>query len=49
MLKFQAFKDANMHSHGQSHKLVHVSGVCCHVCESSTADLQLLPDILDLT
>ena len=32
---FQAFKDANMHSHVKSHKLVHIPGVHCHMCASS--------------
>ena len=31
-------KDANMHFHVQSHKLVHVSGVHCNVHVSSTSD-----------
>ena len=35
-LKFRTFKDGNMHSHVQSHKLVHVSDVRCDVHVSST-------------
>ena len=30
------FKDANIHLHVQSHQLVHVSGIHCHVHTSST-------------
>ena len=33
--KLRTFKDANMCSHVQSHKLVHVSGVHCHTHASS--------------
>jgi len=32
----QTFKDVNVHSHVQSCKLVHMSGVRCHVHASST-------------
>ena len=35
--KLQTFKDANMHLHVQSHKLVHVSGKHGHTCASSTS------------
>ena len=34
--KLRTFKEANVRSHIQSHKLVHVSGVHCHVRASST-------------
>ena len=34
--KLWTFKDANVRSHVQSRKLVHVSGVHCHVHASST-------------
>ena len=33
----QTFKDVNMHSHVQSHELVRVSGVHCHLRVSSTS------------
>lgn len=33
----QTFKDANVRSHIQSHKLAHVSGVHGHVCAPSTS------------
>ena len=33
--KLQTFKDANVCSHAQSHKLVHMSGVHCYPCVSS--------------
>ena len=36
--KLQTFKDANVRSHIQSHKLAHVSGVHGHVCASFTSD-----------
>ena len=32
----QTFKDVNVCSHVQSHKLVHMFGIHCHVCASST-------------
>ena len=35
--KLQTFKDEIVHSHVQSRKLVHVSGVHCHVHASSTS------------
>ena len=35
--QLRTFKDVNVHSHVQSHKLVHVSGVHCHVHASSTS------------
>ena len=34
--KLQTFKDVNVHSRAQSRKLVHVSGVPCHMSASST-------------
>ena len=36
-LQMQTFNDANMHSHVQSRKLVHMSGVHCHLRASSTS------------
>ena len=39
--KLWNFKDANMRSHVQSRKLVHVSGVQCHVRASSTVVVHL--------
>ena len=35
--KLRTFKDENMHSHVQSCKLVHVSGIHCHMHASSTS------------
>ena len=37
-LQVVSFKEANVCSHVQAHKLVHVSGVHCHVCASSTSN-----------
>ena len=36
-LKLWTFKDGNMHSHVESHKLVHMSDVHCDVHVSSTS------------
>ena len=35
--KLRTFEDANVHLRVQLHKLVHVSGVYCHMCVSSTS------------
>ena len=40
--KLQTFKDATMHSHVQSCKLFHVSGVYCHLCASCTSSYAFL-------
>ena len=37
IFKLPTFKDSNLHSRFQSHKLVHVSGGHCHMCASSTS------------
>ena len=37
-LMFRTFKEANVRSHVQARKLVHVTGVHCHVCASSTSN-----------
>ena len=40
--KLQTFEDVNMCLHVQSHKLVHMSGIYCHMWTSSTSVVVLL-------
>ena len=40
--KLWTFKDVNRHSHVPSHKLVHVSGIPCHICAPCTSGCTFL-------